>query len=252
MKPAGDAAIIIENLIKKFGTFTAVDNISFSVKKGEVFGFLGANGAGKTTAIRMICGLLEPTSGDIRVGGISVRKAPGKVKQHIGYMSQKFSLYTDLSPGENMEFFGNIYGVPTQVIRREKQKLADRLELPSLGRIKTSDLPMGFKQRLGLACALLHDPEVIFLDEPTSGVDPLGRRNFWKEIYGLSSNGKTVLVTTHFMDEAEYCDRIAIMNFGRVIDIESPDSIKGKYSSANLNNAFIRAIKLDRIKSEDL
>ena len=252
MKQAGDDAIIIKDLIKKFGTFTAVDNISFSVKKGEVFGFLGANGAGKTTAIRMICGLLEPTSGDIRVGGISVREAPGKVKQHIGYMSQKFSLYTDLSPGENMDFFGNIYGVPMQVIRGKKQKLADRLELPSLGRIKTADLPMGFKQRLGLACALLHDPEVIFLDEPTSGVDPLGRRNFWKEIYTLSSNGKTVLVTTHFMDEAEYCDRIAIMNFGRVIDIESPDSIREKYSSANLNDAFIRAIELDREESEDL
>ncbi len=252
MKPSGDTTIIIKNLIKKFGTFTAVNNISFSVKKGEVFGFLGANGAGKTTTIRMMCGLLEPTSGDIHVGGISVRKTPGKVKQHIGYMSQKFSLYADLNPAENMEFFGSIYGVPAKVISDEKKKLADRLELSSLNRIKTQDLPMGFKQRLGLTCALLHDPEVIFLDEPTSGVDPLGRRNFWKEIYTLSTKGKTVLVTTHFMDEAEYCDRIAIMNFGRIIDIESPDSLKEKYSSVNLNDAFIRAIKLDRENSEDL
>jgi len=161
MKPSGDTTIIIKNLIKKFGTFTAVNNISFSVKKGEVFGFLGANGAGKTTTIRMMCGLLEPTSGDIHVGGISVRKAPGKVKQHIGYMSQKFSLYADLNPAENMEFFGSIYGVPAKVISDEKKKLADRLELSSLNRIKTQDLPMGFKQRLGLTCALLHDPEVI-------------------------------------------------------------------------------------------
>ncbi|MEA1910596.1 MAG: ABC transporter ATP-binding protein [Spirochaetota bacterium] len=246
-----DTAIIIENLIKKFGNFTAVDNISFSVKKGEVFGFLGANGAGKTTAIRMICGLLEPSSGDIHVTGISVKKTPEKVKQKIGYMSQKFSLYTDLSPERNVDFFGDIYGVPLEKIKIKKRLLTKQLDLPSLKNIKTDDLPMGFKQRLGLACALLHDPDVIFLDEPTSGVDPLGRREFWKEIYRLSGLGKTIMVTTHFMDEAEYCDRIAIMNFGRVIDIASPDSIKNKYGAVNLNDAFIRAIEMDRRKLED-
>lgn len=246
-----ETAIIIENLIKKFGNFTAVDNISFRVNKGEVFGFLGANGAGKTTAIRMICGLLEPTSGDIHVAGISVKKSPEKVKQKIGYMSQKFSLYTDLSPDRNMDFFGDIYAVPLEEIKRKKKQLADQFEVPSLRAIKTADLPMGFKQRLGLACALLHDPDIIFLDEPTSGVDPLGRREFWEEIYRLSGRGKTIMITTHFMDEAEYCDRIAIMNFGRVIDIASPDLIKGKYSSTNLNDAFIRAIEMDRKKMED-
>lgn len=250
MPQPDDTAILIENLVKKFGDFTAVNNISFSVKRGEVFGFLGANGAGKTTAIRMICGLLEPTSGDIRVAGISVKKSPEKVKRSIGYMSQKFSLYTDLSPGRNMDFFGDIYGVPVLKIKREKENLADQMEIPSLSNIKTADLPMGFKQRLGLACALLHDPDIIFLDEPTSGVDPLGRRKFWEEIYRLSGRGKTIMVTTHFMNEAEYCDRIAIMNFGKVIDVASPDSIKKKYSSANLNDAFIRAIETDLKRTE--
>ncbi|MCD6397902.1 MAG: ABC transporter ATP-binding protein [Spirochaetaceae bacterium] len=251
MEMIDDTAINIENLVKKFGGFTAVNNISFKVRKGEVFGFLGANGAGKTTAIRMICGLLELTSGDIQVAGISVKKSPEKVKQKIGYMSQKFSLYTDLSPERNMDFFGDIYGVPKEEIKKKKSFLAQQLDVPSLKSIKTADLPMGFKQRLGLACALLHDPDIIFLDEPTSGVDPLGRREFWEEIYKLSAMGKTIMVTTHFMDEAEYCDTIAIMNFGRVIDIASPDSIKEKYSSANLNDAFIKAIEMDRKKVED-
>jgi len=251
MEMTNNTTINVENLVKRFGSFTAVNNISFKVQKGEVFGFLGANGAGKTTAIRMICGLLEPTSGDIKVAGISVKKSPEKVKHKIGYMSQKFSLYTDLSPERNMDFFGDIYGVASEEIKVKKRFLADQLGLSSLKTIKTADLPMGFKQRLGLTCALLHEPDVIFLDEPTSGVDPLGRREFWKEIYRLSDLGKTVMVTTHFMDEAEYCDRIAIMNFGRIIDIASPDSIKGKYSSANLNDAFIRAIEMDRKRVED-
>ena len=166
-------------------------------------------------------------------------------------MSQKFSLYTDLSPDRNMDFFGDIYGVPKEEIKKKKSFLAQQLDVPSLKSIKTADLPMGFKQRLGLACALLHDPDIIFLDEPTSGVDPLGRREFWEEIYRLSAMGKTIMVTTHFMDEAEYCDTIAIMNFGRVIDIASPDLIKDKYKSANLNDAFIRAIEMDRKKVED-
>ena len=250
MNVIDDVSISIENLVKKFGAFTAVNNISFNVMKGEVFGFLGANGAGKTTAIRMICGLMEPTSGDIKVAGISVKKSPDKVKLKIGYMSQKFSLYTDLSPEKNMDFFGDIYNVSTVEIKRKKKNLADQFEMSSLKAIKTSDLPMGFKQRLGLACSLLHDPDIVFLDEPTSGVDPLGRREFWEEIYRLSDRGKTILVTTHFMDEAEYCDRIAIMNFGRIIDIESPDLIRKKYRSTNLNDAFISAIELDRKKME--
>jgi drug efflux transport system ATP-binding protein len=251
MEIINNTAIIIENLIKRFGNFTAVNNISFNVNRGEVFGFLGANGAGKTTAIRMICGLLEPSSGDIQVAGISVRKFPEKVKLKIGYMSQKFSLYTDLSPDRNMDFFGDIYGVAAGEIKIKKKLLAEQLDIPNLKNIKTADLPMGFKQRLGLACALLHNPDIIFLDEPTSGVDPLGRREFWEEIYRLSAMGKTIMVTTHFMDEAEYCDRIAIMNFGRVIDIASPETIKDKYGCANLNDTFIRAIEMDRHKMED-
>lgn len=241
-----EPVIVIEELVKKFGSFTAVNGISFSVSKGEVFGFLGANGAGKTTTIRMICGLLVPTSGSITVSGIQVVKTPERVKKQIGYMSQKFSLYTDLSPNQNIEFFGAIYGVSPLRLREVKEKLTLQLGLPSMKTGKTGELPMGYKQRIGLSCALLHDPDVIFLDEPTSGVDPIGRRSFWEEIYTLSSGGKTVLVTTHFMDEAEYCDRIAIMNYGRVIEINTPGAIKKKYSTGSLNEAFIRAVEVDQ------
>ncbi|MCK5075554.1 MAG: ABC transporter ATP-binding protein [Calditrichia bacterium] len=236
----------IDNLTRKFGNFTAVDNISLDVYQGEVFGFLGANGAGKTTAIRVICGLLEPTGGDVFVNSISVKKNPELIKKQIGYMSQKFSLYKALSPDQNINFFGRIYGVSDQRIMEVKQKLRDDLKMKDLHKIITSDLPLGYKQRLGLQCALLHNPRIIFLDEPTSGVDPVGRRQFWDIIYQLSNEGKTIFVTTHYMDEAEYCNRMAIMSFGRVINLGTPEEIKQKYEAENLNDAFIEAIQNDR------
>jgi len=240
--------IEVRELTKRFGAFTAVKELSFSVQTGEVFGFLGANGAGKTTSIRMMCGLLKPSSGDALMDGISVRQKPEGVKRRIGYMSQRFSLYGELSPAANVEFFGTVYGVSRKKIQAEAARL--QTELGEAGaRRAASELPLGFKQRLGLACALLHDPPIIVLDEPTSGVDPLGRRQFWEEIYALSGAGHTVLVTTHFMDEAEYCDRIAIMNEGRLIALDTPATIKDRYGAATLNQAFIRAIAADRESS---
>ncbi len=239
--------ISIEHLTKQFGRFTAVDDLSFSVEPGEVFGFLGANGAGKTTTIRMMCGLLKPTAGEILMDGLSVSRVPEQVKRRIGYMSQRFSLYGDLSPGENIDFFGSVYGVPPARLEEEKKRVRRELGIDAGRRGgPASELPLGFKQRLGLACALLHAPPIIVLDEPTSGVDPVGRREFWEEIYDLSSAGRTVLVTTHFMDEAEYCDRIAIMSAGRLIELDTPAAVKAKYRSESLNEAFIAAVAADR------
>lgn len=237
--------ISVQGLSRRFGTFTAVDNISFDVAAGEVFGFLGANGAGKTTAIRMMCGLLSPSDGDVLIDGISVSAKPEEVKRRIGYMSQKFSLYGDLTPEQNIEFFGAVYSVPLTRIKAEKRRVCAELGDEACT-APAESLPLGFKQRLGLTCALLHEPPIIFLDEPTSGVDPLGRREFWEGIYDLSSAGGTVLVTTHFMDEAEYCHRIAIMSQGRLIDLDTPEAIKTKYDSDTLNNAFIQAVVRDR------
>ena len=237
--------IRIENLTKRFGKFTAVDKVSFEVRPGEVFGFLGANGAGKTTTIRMMCGLLKPTGGEIFIEEKPVSRKPEKIKRRIGYMSQKFSLYGDLSIKANVEFFGAVYGVSPQRIAKETRRLAEELAGGN-PKALAGELPLGFKQRLGLACSLLHEPPILFLDEPTSGVDPVGRREFWEEIYDLSSAGRTVLVTTHFMDEAEYCDRIAIMSKGRLIDLDSPEEIKRKYKAESLNDAFIRAVETDR------
>ena len=237
--------ISIQNLSRRFGTFTAVDNISFSVEAGEVFGFLGANGAGKTTAIRMMCGLLSPSEGDVLVDGISVTAKPEEVKRRIGYMSQKFSLYGDLTPEQNIDFFGAAYSVPLTRIEEEKQRIRAEIGAEA-GTAAAERLPLGFKQRLGLTCALLHQPPIVFLDEPTSGVDPVGRREFWEWIYDLSSAGRTVLVTTHFMDEAEYCHRITIMSQGRLVELDTPGAIKNKYESDTLNGAFIRAVERDR------
>ncbi len=241
--------ISIQNLTKQFGRFTAVDDISFSVHPGEIFGFLGANGAGKTTTIRMMCGLLAPTSGQIFFQEEDVTRKPEHIKQNIGYMSQKFSLYGDLSVEANLDFFGAVYGVPRERIQTEKTRLRNTFG-NDISRGIVSRLPMGFKQRLGLSCSLLHQPPLLFLDEPTSGVDPAGRREFWEDIYDISSQGRTVLVTTHFMDEAEYCDRIAIMSFGRLIDLDTPDVIRAKYGEETLNDAFIRAVEEDRSRRE--
>ncbi|WP_319478154.1 ABC transporter ATP-binding protein [Marispirochaeta aestuarii] len=237
--------IEVRELTKRFGAFTAVRDLSFFVEPGEVFGFLGANGAGKTTSIRMMCGLLKPSRGDALMDDISVRHNPEEVKRRIGYMSQRFSLYGELSPAANVEFFGTVYGVSRKKIQAEVARLQQELGEAGTGRA-ASELPLGFKQRLGLACALLHDPPIIVLDEPTSGVDPLGRRQFWEEIYSLSGTGHTVLVTTHFMDEAEYCDRIAIMNAGRLIALDTPAAVKARYGATTLNRAFIRAVAEDR------
>jgi len=236
-------AVTIQNLTKRFGKFTAVDNISLEVRKGEVFGFLGANGAGKTTTIRMICALLEPTAGEIELDGISVRRQPEAVKKRIGYMSQKFSLYQDLTPFENMEFFGDIYGVPREKLAAEKEQLSRELNMGRLDKILTRELPLGYKQRLALRTTLLHDPPILFLDEATSGVDPVGRREFWDRIYELSAMGKTVFVTTHYMDEAEYCHRLSIMDLGKIVQTGTPTELKEKFAVTTMQDVFLHSIQ---------
>ena len=211
-------ALETKNLTRQFGKFTAVDKVSLNVNKGEIFGFLGANGAGKTTLIRMLSGILLPTSGQATVAGYNIYNQTEQIKKNIGYMSQKFSLYDDLTIGENIDFFGGIYGLSDQTIEERKEALLQRVGLKDYSKRLTKDLPLGFKQRLALGSSLLHDPPIIFLDEPTSGVDPKARRSFWDLIYETCELGKTVFVTTHFMDEAEYCHRVSILRDGnRVI-----------------------------------
>jgi len=221
-----EIAVQVEDLTMKFGDFIAVDRISFEVRKGEVFGFLGPNGAGKSTTIRMLCGIIRPTSGDGKIGGYSIRRENDSIKLITGYMSQKFSLYHDLTPYENLEFYSGVYGL-SESGRRERIQWA--LEMSNLTERKddlTGNLPVGFQQRLALGAAILHEPSVLFLDEPTAGVDPLSRRRFWELIYDLSSSGVTVFVTTHYMDEAEHCDRIAFINRGKLIRLDSPTALK--------------------------
>jgi len=221
--------IEVHNLTKRFGDFTAVDKISFDVKEGEIFGFLGANGAGKSTAIRMLCGLLEPTSGGALVGGFDISKEPDKVKAAIGYMSQRFSLYEDLTVGENIDFYGRVYGMSWQAIKERKQWVLEVTSLAGRERIITGTLSGGWKQRLALGCAVLHQPKIVFLDEPTSGVDPIMRRRFWELINKLSVEGVTILVTTHFLEEAEYCNDIIMINAGKIIATGSPGELKKNY-----------------------
>ena len=232
--------IEVENLVKKFGSFVANDHLNFFVRKGEIFGFLGANGAGKTTLIRMLCGLLMPSSGTATIAGFDIYKQSEHIKQNIGYMSQKFSLYDDLTIGENIEFYGGIYYLSDQKIAERREALLGELNLHNLADSMTRDLPMGFKQRLALGCAMLRDPPVLFLDEPTSGVDPKARRSFWNLIYETSAKGKTIFVTTHFMDEAEYCHRLSIMRDGQVIALASPGELKEKYNKKTMQDVFIR------------
>jgi ABC-2 type transport system ATP-binding protein len=222
-------SIEVNNLTKKFNSFTAVDSISFNVKKGEIFGFLGANGAGKSTAIRMLCGILEPTSGDAFVGGFSVKDEPDKVKKNIGYMSQRFSLYNDLSVEENINFFGGVYGLDGDEFKERKKWVLKTANLQGKEKILTSSLPGGIKQRLALSTAVIHKPEIVFLDEPTSGVDPISRRRFWDLIHELSSEGITVLVTTHYLEEAEYCGNIILINAGKLIAEGNPKELKTNY-----------------------
>lgn len=234
--------VIVQNLTKRFGRFTAVDNISFEVKQGEIFGFLGANGAGKTTTIRILCGLLAPTSGQAEIAGYNVDRDSEKIKKVIGYMSQKFSLYSDLTIKENIEFYGGVYGLASAQIHRKTTELLDYLGLKDEADTLVSDLPLGWKQRLALSTSLLHDPRIIFLDEPTSGVDPTSRENFWKLIRELAEKGKTVFVTTHYMNEAEYCDRLSIMQYGSILELDSPKSLKLKYQADSLQEVFLKSI----------
>jgi len=222
-------SIEVQNLTKKFGSFTAVDNVSFSVKQGEIFGFLGANGAGKSTTIRMLTGILEPTSGDALVGGYSVMKQPDKVKTQIGYMSQKFSLYNDLTVEENIRFFAGVYGLAGMKYEERKKWALKVANLEGKEKLLTGSLPGGIKQRLALGTAVIHEPKIVFLDEPTSGVDPISRRDFWDLINDLSAEGITVLVTTHYLEEAEFCNDIILINAGRLIAHGNPKELKTNY-----------------------
>lgn len=230
-------------LTRRFGKFIAVDKVSLSVNKGEIFGFLGANGAGKTTLIRMLCGILAPSSGQATVAGYNVYTQTEQIKKNIGYMSQKFSLYDDLTISENIDFFGGIYGLSNQVLEERKEALLRRVGLADYANRLTKDLPLGFKQRLALGSSLLHDPSIIFLDEPTSGVDPKARRGFWDLIYDTCEMGKTVFVTTHFMDEAEYCHRVSILRDGQLIALDNPRELKKKYGKSSMQDVFVHIVK---------
>ena len=234
-----EAVIWSENLTKKFGTFTAVDHISFEVRKGEIFGFLGANGAGKTTAMKMFCGLLKPTSGIGFVAGLDIYKETEKIKKRIGYMSQKFSLYEDLTVNENIQFYAGIYGLDRFTIRRKQKELSEKLDLGAFQDKLISSLPLGWKQKLAFSVAIVHEPDIVFLDEPTGGVDPVTRRQFWDLIYEAADSGVTVFVTTHYMDEAEYCDRISMMVDGRIDAIGSTAYLKEKYAGDSMNDVFL-------------
>ena len=231
------AAVLVEGLVKRFGrpgrrAFTAVDGISFSVRPGEIFGFLGPNGAGKSTTIRMLCGILVPTAGRGRVIGYDIMTQSERIKQHIGYMSQKFSLYEDLTVEENIEFYGDIYGVPPARLAERKRWIMEMADLERRSRTLTRELAVGWKQRLALGCALVHEPRMLFLDEPTAGVDPISRRQFWDLIYTASEQGVTVFVTTHYMDEAEHCDRIGLIYGGKLIALGSPQQLKESTAGA--------------------
>jgi len=227
-------AVEIHNLVKTFGTFVAVDHVSLRVERGEIFGFLGPNGAGKSTTIRMLCGLLTPTSGQASVSGFDVATQPEDIRRNIGYMSQKFSLYDDLSVEENIDFFTGIYGVPRQIRAERKSYVLEMAGLTARRGAATRTLSGGWKQRLALGCAILHDPPVLFLDEPTSGVDPIARRSFWSLIQDLSQTGHTIFVSTHYMDEAEYCHRLALMYRGKVIALGTPGALKAGLTSHTL------------------
>lgn len=233
-------AIVVKSLSKHFGNFKAVDNISFTVKRGEIFGFLGANGAGKTTAIRMLCGLLSPSSGKANVAGFDIYKQRESVKLHIGYMSQRFSLYNDLTVWENIELYGGIYRLSRKDIKARGFQALEELKLIDVRKKLVKSLPLGWKQKLSFSVAMLHQPSIVFLDEPTGGVDPVTRRQFWEMIYAASNRGVTVFITTHYMDEAEYCDRVSIMVSGRIEALDTPSSLRKLYAASNMNDVFLQ------------
>jgi ABC-2 type transport system ATP-binding protein len=236
-------AITANNLTKKFGNFTAVDSITFNVKRGEVFGFLGANGAGKTTAIKMLIGLSKPTSGEASVASLDLMTQSEQIKERIGYMSQKFSLYEDLSIRQNINFYGGIYGLSRKEIKAKTAAILAELQLEDKADDKVGGLPLGWKQRLSFSVANVHDPDVVFLDEPTGGVDPATRRQFWEMIYAAANGGRTIFVTTHYMDEAEYCDRISIMVAGKIAAIGTPGELKEQFAAKSMDEVFLRLVR---------
>ena len=232
--------ITVKNLVKKFGSFVANDNLNFDVSAGEIFGFLGANGAGKTTAIRILSGLSKPTSGDVNVAGFDAYRQTEQIKRNIGYMCQKFSLYEDLTVKENIILYGGIYGMNKSLIKERLAELLAKLRFQKYENKMISDLPLGLRQKLAFSVAVLHEPKIVFLDEPTGGVDPITRRQFWEMIYETAASGITVFVTTHYMDEAEYCDRISIMSEGKIVALDSPERLKKQYNAASVEEVFIK------------
>ena len=231
-------AISVQDLTKKFGSFTAVDHISFQVGKGEIFGFLGANGAGKTTAMRMLCGLSYPTSGSGTVAGYDIVRQAEEIKRHIGYMSQRFSLYEGLTAWENLELFATIYGMPAPMIKEKADAIFRTLDMENTRDVLVKRIPLGWKQKLAFVAATLHAPSIVFLDEPTGGVDPYTRRKFWEMIYQASSDGMTIFVTTHYLDEAEYCHRISIMVDGQIKALDTPSRLKERYGAGSMDEVF--------------
>lgn len=251
-RPSKEVNIIVKDLVKKFGDFTAVAHTSFEVHKGEIFGLLGPNGAGKTTTFKMLCGLLPETSGFLSVAGVDLRKARTRARANIGYVAQKFSLYSNMTVLENLEFYGGVYGLTPKRLKERIEEVSRQFYLSDRLEMKAGDLPGGYKQRLSMACALLHEPKILFLDEPTSGIDPLARRNFWRQITTLAAEGTTIIITTHFMEEAEYCDRFMIQDNGHLLAIGSPSEIRKKLGKpkADMDDIFIAIVEGAREKGE--
>lgn len=235
-----EPVITVEHLYKRFGHFVANDDLNFTVARGEIFGFLGANGAGKTTAIKILCGLSRPSSGRIRVAGYDVYKHTEEIKRNIGYMSQKFSLYDDLTLAENIQFYGGVYGLSKLVVRERLEELLEQFGLHEYRNTLIASLPLGWLQKLAFSVAMIHRPKIVFLDEPTSGVDPIARRQFWELIYEAAAQGTTVFITTHYMDEAEYCDRVTIMHEGKIVALDKPEELKSNYASDNIYEVFLK------------
>lgn len=240
MAASDEYAIVAHNLTKRFGDFTATDHITFSVRRGEIFGFLGANGAGKTTAMRMLCGLSRPTEGSAMVAGYDVARESEMVKCNIGYMSQKFSLYDDLTVAENLRLFGGIYGMKKREISEKTDLLLQELGFAAERNAMVASLPLGWKQKLAFSLAIFHSPKIVFLDEPTGGVDPITRRQFWEQIYRAADSGITVFVTTHYMDEAEYCDRVSIMVDGKIEALDTPGNLKRQFGVDTMYDVFLQ------------
>lgn len=235
-----NAIISVKDLVKKFGDFVANDHLNFEVYEGEIFGFLGANGAGKTTAIRILCGLSFPTSGELTVAGYDVYTKREEIKRNIGYMSQKFSLYEDLTIRENISFYGGIYGMPATRIKSKTAQLIEELDMSQIADTLIKDIPLGWRQKVAFSVAIFHEPRIVFLDEPTGGVDPLTRRQFWEYIYKSAAQGITVFVTTHYMDEAEYCERVSIMSEGRIEALDTPENLKNKFAANTMDEVFLK------------